>query len=385
MAITHVGTKTEHDLVHAATILIGMIVGVGMYGVPFVVQKSGLGVGIALIVILTCFVTGIHLLYAKIIQSSPTPHRLPGYAGLYGGTHFKKITLIVNCLSFYGALTAYAIAGGIFLQLVLGDLMPIPLIAWQFIFYALHVVAVVTGMRTVSFLEFWLSLFMIGVLLYIFGISVPQWNSTYFTVVQDWRDVFAPFGIILFSLGGAAAIPEMRDFLKTKKKLLPPAIILGTVIPAALIIMLVIAVVGTTGPSTSEDSLRGLQVVLGDSVAVLGGVLGLVAVSTSFLVMGTNLFRLFQLDYGQNLSRAAMLALTPPVAFFLLARGSFIAVLDVTGAVFGSLEGMIMALVYLCMRKRKGLPLSGYDGVAATIIVVFGIMLGLSLKRILGA
>ena len=71
--------------IEAVLILTGMIIGVGMFGIPFSFSVSGFWLGAAELVVLAAIVTVIHRLYGEIVLATPTLHRVPGYVREYLG------------------------------------------------------------------------------------------------------------------------------------------------------------------------------------------------------------------------------------------------------------------------------------------------------------
>ena len=126
---------------HAIAMMIGMIVGVGIFGVPYAVEKVGFALGIFYIFVLGMMLLLIHLLYSEIVLRTDGVHRLVGYAEIYLGKKGKIVTAASQILSFYGALVAYIIIGGQFLHMVLSPIFGGTVLVYQigfFYFYVTH-------------------------------------------------------------------------------------------------------------------------------------------------------------------------------------------------------------------------------------------------------
>jgi len=63
----------------AIATMIGTIIGVGMFSVPFVVYKSGIILFLGFILVLGFIQYYMHLIYAEIFLSTKKRHRVPGY------------------------------------------------------------------------------------------------------------------------------------------------------------------------------------------------------------------------------------------------------------------------------------------------------------------
>ena len=107
------------DFWYATSVLIGAIVGVGLFGIPYVSVKSGFWIGSAYIVVLALAVLLVHLLYGEIEERTEGRHRLTGYAERYLGKWGKWIVGATVFIGAYGALVAYLVIAGEFLDIVL--------------------------------------------------------------------------------------------------------------------------------------------------------------------------------------------------------------------------------------------------------------------------
>ena len=92
------------EFFYATAVLIGTIVGAGMFGIPYVVAQSGFLIGVIFLLLLTGVSLLIHLIYGEIVCRTKKKHRLVGYAEHYLGKCRKKIITISVLTGFYGSL-----------------------------------------------------------------------------------------------------------------------------------------------------------------------------------------------------------------------------------------------------------------------------------------
>ena len=158
----------------------------------------------------------------------------------------------------------------------------------------------------------------------------------------------------MFSLVGWAAIPEIAElFKKSKEKKSLDNLIVWTF--AAVIIfyaLFTFLVVGVSGPATSENALDGLKPFLGNSIIVLGSLFGLLALATSFLVVGNYLKNSLRYDFKLSSPIAAAIAVLVPFGLFLLGLRDVIAIMGVLGALLGAAEGILIVLVWRRAREK---------------------------------
>ena len=121
----------------AIAVMIGYIVGVGMFGLPYLTVRAGWLAFIILLAVLGSAQYLIHLVYANMIVINRSFHRLPGYVEKYLGAKGKWAVFAAKLLGNYGALLAYIIISSIFLRQLLN-----PFLGENLILYASIIVAI---------------------------------------------------------------------------------------------------------------------------------------------------------------------------------------------------------------------------------------------------
>ena len=96
----------------AISILIGTIIGAGILGIPYVVMKSGLSIGLMNLAIVAFLMIISTLYLGEISLRTKTTHQLSGYAAKYLGPRGKKIMFGAFAFGVYAALLAYLIGEG---------------------------------------------------------------------------------------------------------------------------------------------------------------------------------------------------------------------------------------------------------------------------------
>ena len=156
---------------------------------------------------------------------------------------------------------------------------------------------------------------------------------------------FLPYGILLFAFAGFSAVPIQRELLGDKEHLLRKAIIFAVAFVGILYFIFAFTVVGISGDVTTPEAISGLYEFLGGKIVFLGFLFGILAVSTSFLMLGSAFMEMFILDYGISRKPAWLLTIVPPFVLFLGGLRTFIDIMSLAGAVAIGLEGVILILV----------------------------------------
>ena len=66
-------------------LMIGVIIGAGMFVLPYSVMRAGLFWGLFHLVAAFSVITLIHIFYGAVVTATPGKHRLPGYARIHVG------------------------------------------------------------------------------------------------------------------------------------------------------------------------------------------------------------------------------------------------------------------------------------------------------------
>lgn len=366
----------NYQMLCAVAVLIGTIVGAGAFGLPFVMAQAGWSLGLFYLIILTGVVILIHLVYGEIVLRTGQDHRLVGYAAKYLGPRAKIFTTLVAFVEYYGSLLAYIILGGEFLRIIFSRFLGGSPDAWVLVFFILAAAAVGSGLKFVSGSELLMTLALVGAVGLLAIKSWPLVDAQNFVGI-NWSNWLLPYGVILFALSGSVAVPEMRQILKGQEKKLKNAILLGTLISAIIYLFFAWAVVGVSGAQTSEDAILGLVPYLGRWVVQIGAIFGVLAVFTSFIVLGLNLKNTYKRDYGLGNGWSFLLTCAVPVIAYWLGIKSFILVIGFVGAVAAGLDGIITVLIYLKARqqgeRRPEYSLGGAKILGGFLILIFSL------------
>jgi tyrosine-specific transport protein len=364
------GSKTFQ----AIAALVGTVIGAGIFGLPYVVAKIGFLPGIFYLLFLGSLVLVLNLIYGEVVLRTPGDHQLTGYAEIYLGKWGKILGTLAVFVSAYGALLAYLIKTGEFLNLIFG--FPNAVI-FSLLFFVLASLALYFGLRAVSFLEGLLVVLLLG-LIFLLAILGRGEIRVFNFLGANFEFLFLPYGVILFALFGASVIPEMEEILRSEHQKLKRAIIIGSLVPLFVYLLLTMIIVGICGQRTSDDAISGLMGYLPVWVVDIGAILGVLTMSSSYLTLGYVLREVWFRDFGLPKLFAFFLASFPSLILFLMGAKNFIDVLGITGALMGGLEGVLIILIFLRAQKL------GEREPAYSLRLSFGLLLILMLVFILG-
>ncbi|RMD51005.1 hypothetical protein D6827_03055 [Candidatus Parcubacteria bacterium] len=336
--------------------LIGAIIGVGIFGIPYVAAKAGFILAIGYILLLGSINLMMVLGYAEIVGHFDGRSRLVGSVRRHLGEHWGMLMACALFAGIWGAMVAYTIIGGEFLYTLLHGLLGGKIFIFQISFLVVMSLLLIGGLGMVSRIQGMFVVFLLILLLFIFIGSIPSIELSRLTGFS-FDKVFLPFGVILFAFGGLAVVPEMKQILGSRySALLPKASVVGFALISAVYILFTATVVAVTGLHTSEEAIIGLGKELGDWALYTGVLIGLISVATSFLILGVEVMDTLIYDYKRRYLIAYFMAVIPPATVFFLGARDFINVIGFTGGVLASIVGLIFIAMYVRLKKSAWLP-----------------------------
>ena len=353
----------------ATALLVGTIIGAGIFGIPYVIAKAGFLTGLVTIGMLGAVLIVLYLYLGEVVLRTKGNHQLTGYAEKYLGKTGKTIMSVSMLAGIFGALIAYILGMGQSLNAVFGGNPWI----YSLLFFAGFAVAIYFGIKTVAKIEFWIlpALVVVIVLFAIFSFNkIDIMNLSGFYPYN----LFIPYGVILFALLGGAAIPEMRQHLRFECRKFRKSLFIGMIIPIAVYALFALIVVGVTGIGTTEIATIGLGKALGYHMIILGNLFAVFTMGTSFLTLGLAGKQMFNYDYKINHFLSWFLAMFIPLTIALSGLTSFIKAIGIAGTIAGAGEGILIVLMH---RKAKKLGDRKPEYKIKTNYVIYSIVIAL--------
>jgi len=323
--------------------LVGSLtVGAGMFAIPYAFAQSGFLAGVSYLIFFSLVVIKINLSYANIISRKSGDYRFASFAkdhlgktGFWAGIFAVVFGLLLG-------LTIYIVLAGSFWDLIAGADGHIANIA----FWALGSLAVIISFKNLSSFDFltYIVMGLIIVALLVFGLQ--QTSSVPLLPNGHLLGLLVPFGIVLFALNSRAAIAPLEDYFEDRKidwRRARKPIVWGTILPAVLFLFFAVAVNSLSPAGASEDAVAGLAI---PGWAMSGvGILGLLAIWTSYLVIGTEIRDVMMHDLHIPRWLALTLITFIPIALYIGGATSFATLVGIGGALFLATECVLVILM----------------------------------------
>jgi len=348
----------------------GSIIGVGFFSLPYITMKVGIWIMLAYFLVLGFLVILIHLMYSEVALKTPDYKRFPGFVGFHLGKWFGKFSLVSTTLGSFGVLLVYLIIGSEFLSNVFLPIFGGSKLLYVFIFFILASLIIYFGIKIVSKIELGVLIFLLLVLLMIFIKGFFQIKiENLFVGNMDYgiKNLFLPYGAVMFSLWGTGMIPEVEEMLEEKKSI-KKIVTIAILIPAIIYLVFIFLVLGITGNGTTESALVGLKSFLGSGLASLGVLIGVATTFVGFITLGLTLKKMLIYDLKIKSFHSWAIVCFVPLILFLIGLNSFIGLISFIGGVLLGIDGILILLMY---KKIGGKNLLIYP---LSLIFIFGII-----------
>lgn len=335
----------------AVAVMVGYIIGVGMFGLPYVAAKAGLFSFFLLLIVLGITQHFIHLIYANIIIETKTYHRMPGYAGLYLGKFWHHLVFVAKMIGNMGGLLAYIVITGIFLHQLLNPVFGGSEFFYASLIFFIEAIIVYFGIGAIARVELLMTVLLLTIvgMIAIKGSGAISFDNYLFV---DWKLLFMPFGVMLFALDGNGSLPIVAKLIKKDKKTMRRVVQTGTIISMLVIAIFVFVIVGLSGFNTTQDALVGISNVLGGEVVVFALIFGIVTMFTSFIGVSESVRETLCWDYGIGRNLGWAMAVFIPYLMYLFGFKNLINIISFAGAIAGGISAIVLIMVFRELKKK---------------------------------
>lgn len=339
----------------AISLIVTSTIGAGVLGVPYAIAQIGLGLGMLYIIGIGLLMIGMNLLIGEIVVRTKARLHLPGLAKKYLGRVGQILMAIILYSMLFGVLTVYIIGEGETLYALFGGDKDI----WSMLFFLLGSLIIILGLRTAKKAEFILG---IGILFVVLVIAAFSSIHIQLNNLQhlDLADLLLPYGVLLFAYHGATGLPEAHSLLDHQNASFKRSIFLAGCITMFVYALFTFVVVGVTGIYTTEIATIGLGEIIGPSMLIFGNIFAILAMGTSYIMAGLALRDSMKWDFGMHHGLATGLTCIVPFLVYFFGIRSFVALIDVIGGVFISLEMLLLLLMYWKAKQLGDLPVGKY-------------------------
>ncbi len=336
--------------------VVGCGIGSGCLGTAYSARLSGFPV-IAFWLIVSGITTLFSMYYvAETALRTRRMMQLPGLAERYVGPVGKILVFLAVTLNAFSCLIAYFNGSGDMLNTLLG----VPRWVGTMMFLIPGMLVVYFGLKAVGMASKYLSAAMIVMLVILCGASLVSKNADLSRLfVSNWSYAIPVFNVAAFSYIGQYLVPDLARGLSHDPKKLAPAMLVGQIITAVLLILVPLGCFAISpADEISQVATIAWGQALGSWALYTANIFALIAMFTSFCPISQTLissivdFFKFKSD-SDNKIRVPIMLVVYIIPLFLV-FGGFVGFVD---AIYfsGTFCAAIMAIlpVFMLNKARK--------------------------------
>jgi amino acid permease len=376
--------RSRLSFLEATGIIVGAGVGAGLMAVPYLVTRAGvlsfaliIPLALALNIVLNLLLTEVLLRDGRDLQIVELMREYVFRGKL--GAAVSWIVFAVLGLSFIASLTAYVVGAGD----VLADLTGLSPLVARLAVYLFCAAIVFFGLKSVGVSEKFALFLLLAFVVLIAVFSVSAWRRPEsLPPAAGWRPTLALFGVVMYSLNAAFAVPQAVKGLGRDARLSARAAVLGAVINATIITVVTGVAIAVSAPVT-EVAVIGIAAATGPVVASAASLLVFAAMLTTYWSVSLALADIIsqRTAAGSRLSWA--IATAPTILLVLLELFTFVEYLQLAGGIVALVVVYVTVPMYLRARRERPLPDRGWrHGWLASPVVLTIFVLGMVLMAV---
>lgn len=372
--------KNMKSFFYAYAMLTGTIIGVGIFSLPYITSQAGILTTGVYFLFLGAVAMMVHIFWGEIAAKTPGRHRLPGMARIYLGIFWGRVATVTAIGSLMGAILAYVILGADFANSLFNGYLGEGEWAHVILYCLIGAVLIWKGDKLIAKLEVWgiIALALVFAVL-IWKVSGHWRMENILTLSGQAKNFFLPYGVVLFSLWGASAIPDVQEVMGRDKKRINKVIVIAGLSAIIVYAMFIAIILGVSGAGVDPTALGGLAGVLGGEMTKILLALGILTTFTSYITLALALNKLLIYDLKISPTTALATVAGVPTILYFLGVNNFISIISFVGSVMLAIDGMFIAFIYKKMSRAD----SRHAKVVWIIAACFGLGIFYEIYKIL--
>lgn len=343
-------------LILPAAFLAAMIIGAGVFALPFIFLKAGLPAGAFYLLFFGFVFAVIHIFYAEVILGTAGErHRFVKYAEIYLGKNGFWVSVFTTAIGLVLTLTIYIVLSASFFNLIFPELESLYAI---FIFWFVSSIFIFLKLEKLAYSEFLVTFAMLVIILFIFmfGLFFGEAQIEYSKI--DFSYFLLPFGPVLFALAGRPAISSIIDYFDRNNipaEGIKKAIWFGTFVPALVYFLFAVGILKIS-PAVAEDAVSGLVFYIPHFFLAIIGIFGLFSLWSSYTIIAREIKGIFELDFNLPYLIALVGVIFLPLIFYFAGLRNFLVLVSAAGGIFLAAESILVVLMRRAMSRRSVSP-----------------------------
>lgn len=319
----------------AISAIIGTVIGLGIFPLPYVFFTQGMTVillvfFIFLLMLLTIF------MYGEIIGRFEGVHNFYSYFSLIFGEKLKPYAFLIEFLSLESVLIVYCF----YLKDVYGFLSGL-------LFLLVGHLINFFGLKTFKNVESSFTFLLILIILLTSGYGILNFNKENLNLKLSLD--FSSYGLVLFSLTGFSIFPLLKEFLKDWKKEFKAVTLISYFLILLFYLFFVITSSGAFGKNLTPDFI--LTKTMPFWLKTIMPIFVVLNIFTTFIAIAFYLKKGLVFDWSLKEKLSSFLVFLPNFLVYFLPLGGFLKILEITSSIFIGMTGIMIALCYLKLKN----------------------------------
>ena len=320
------------NMIEAVCLVAGAGIGGGVMALPYLVARTGFWPAVIIMLIAYVITVVLHIMVAELsirtdysseLLTIFSKHLFRDRKALRSAFYvLMAITLVCN-------LAAYITGAGD----ILTDLLGIPIILAEILFFVCAAVVVALGLKRVAINEAVTLAVMLSILIFLVvsTFTLPSHAHQPFAPVR-WEPspLLAVYGMAMFSLSSLFAVPQAASGLRGGKGRLTVAVAVGLLINLIVMIVVTLSVLLSAG-SVTEVAIVGWAAALGGPTRVLGSLFIALAMLGTFWSISLQLADMTKEYFRASRFLAWLIATAPSFLLALLPVSGFLGLMQIAG------------------------------------------------------
>jgi amino acid permease len=338
----------------AACIITGYGIGGGVLAMPYLANKNGIVT--AFVILLAAFFMSLllHLMIADLALKCDDGNQIVSVFSrfLFRGRAKKPLTaafLILMAVVLCTNLAVY-ISGA---SSVLTQMLPIPPVAAELIFYILAASVVALGLKAVAVSEKIMVTVIFAIIAVLAVFSLTAKLHPLPLAAGSVKDALAYYGVAMFSFSAFFSIPQAVEGLGKDESSIKKAVFLGLGNNLVLIIVITLCALAASNKVT-QVGMIGWSAGIGSWASYAGGIFTLLAMLTTYWSISLALSDIIGEQLKLNSTVCWLLATAPSLVLALLNSGGFLDFIEIAGGAIAIIVAVMVVPTY--RRAQKEIP-----------------------------
>ncbi len=320
------------DIFLGAALLIGTIIGAGVFSLPYSYSLSGFPLGVLSLIIAEILLIITSLL---LVEMGRKGEEIPDIIERYLGKFGKYMTSLSLILLAVGAISAYNRGIGESFEVLIGidGKIIMAFIAFFVAFLSYK------GVRSVVGSEGLLVVFLILFMVFLTLIALPDIKVENLKYINP-RYFFYALGASIFAASGYSAVPELLK-IEDKRKCVV-AVLLAHLFVFILYFSFSMAFVGKFGKSVRQIAVENLE----GYIKEIGLLTAAMAMLTSYISLAFVLYNVYKDSLRIPWYFSMLLTFVLPYIIAFFSRAGFADIISMTGGIAMPLTGLLVGLAY---------------------------------------